>query len=81
MKKLFSTLTLAACLGVFVSCTDNEQEMDMFKPANTNSEIEVINGGTRLYEKFENIIIDVIGFVNFYGVGSGTWCYWRCFAW
>ena len=48
MKKLFSTLTLAACLGVFVSCTDNEQEMDMFKPANTNSEIEVINGGTMI---------------------------------
>ena len=53
MKKLFSTLTLIVCLGLFISCTNDEQEMDMFKPANTDSEIEVINGGTML--KFKDI--------------------------
>lgn len=46
MKKLFSTLAL--CLGAFVSCTNDEQEMNMVKPTNTNSEIEVINGGTMI---------------------------------
>lgn len=48
MKKLFSTLALALCLGAFVSCTNDEHEMNMVKPTNTNSEIEVINGGTMI---------------------------------
>ena len=46
MKKLFSTLTLTVCLGAFISCTNDEQEVNMVKPTNANSEIEVINDGT-----------------------------------
>jgi hypothetical protein len=29
MKKLFSTLTLTVCLGAFISCTNDEQEVNM----------------------------------------------------
>ena len=48
MKKLFSTLTLTVCLGAFISCTNDEQEVNMVKPTNANSEIEVINDGTMI---------------------------------
>lgn len=37
MKKLFSTLTLTVCLGAFISCTNDEQEVNMVKPTNANS--------------------------------------------
>ena len=39
MKKLFSTLTLTVCLGAFISCTNDGQEVNMVKPTNANSEI------------------------------------------
>ena len=53
MKKLFSTLTLTVCLGAFISCTNDEQEVNMVKPTNANSEIEVINDGTMI--KFKDV--------------------------
>lgn len=55
MKKLFSTLTLTVCLGAFISCTNDEQEVNMVKPTNANSEIEVINDGTMI--KFKDGIV------------------------
>lgn len=61
MKKLFSTLTLTVCLGAFISCTNDEQEVNMVKPTNANSEIEVINDGTMIkfkdVESYENALL------------------------
>lgn len=63
MKKLFSTLTLTVCLGAFISCTNDEQEVNMVKPTNANSEIEVINDGTMIkfkdVESYENALLKV----------------------
>lgn len=63
MKKLFSTLTLTVCLGAFISCTNDEQEVNMVKPTNANPEIEVINDGTMIkfkdVESYENALLKV----------------------
>ena len=63
MKKLFSTLTLTVCLGAFISCTNDGQEVNMVKPTNANSEIEVINDGTMIkfkdVESYENALLKV----------------------
>lgn len=63
MKKLFSTLTLTVCLGAFISCTNDEHEVNMVKPTNANSEIEVINDGTMIkfkdVESYENALLKV----------------------
>ena len=37
MKKLFSTLTLTVCLGAFISCTNDELYVNMYKPTIYNS--------------------------------------------
>lgn len=62
-EKLFSTLTLTVCLGAFISCTNDEQEVNMVKPTNANSEIEVINDGTMIkfkdVESYENALLKV----------------------
>ena len=67
MKKLFSTLTLTVCLGAFISCTNDEQEVNMVKPTNANSEIEVINDGTMI--KFKDVMEGSFKIIDIYPEG------------